>query len=108
MYCPEVVFNELPTKTVSQEKFLSNACNKGRFIAVLSAKLESGGFPAKLATEGAENLIAPSAIAAAVAEERKCAALVEEAIDLLMILTPLASPSRNIFFLETRERKLAE
>ncbi|GBM90433.1 hypothetical protein AVEN_124682-1 [Araneus ventricosus] len=80
-----------------QEHFLSNDCNKERFIAMLSVKLESEGFLVKQVTEDPDHLIVTSVIVAA--EEHKCAILVGDDIDLLIILTALASPSANIFFL---------
>ncbi|GBO41589.1 hypothetical protein AVEN_120060-1 [Araneus ventricosus] len=65
-------------------------------IAVLSVKLESKGFAVKQATGDADHLIGASAIVAS--EEHKCAVLVREDINLLIILTALASLSANIFF----------
>ncbi|GBL85162.1 hypothetical protein AVEN_221368-1 [Araneus ventricosus] len=102
---PDVVFSELMIVTMPQEQFLSNGCNKGRFIAMLSVKLENEGFLIEQATENVNHLIVTSRIVAD--EEHKCAVLGED-IDLLVILTVLASPSANIFSLENRERKLTK
>ncbi|GBL74237.1 hypothetical protein AVEN_235242-1 [Araneus ventricosus] len=63
---------------------------------MFSVKLESESFLVK--QEDADHLIVTSAIAAA--EELKWAVLVGKDIDLLIILTELASPSANIFFLK--------
>ncbi|GBL90439.1 hypothetical protein AVEN_178864-1 [Araneus ventricosus] len=78
---PNVVFSELMTLAMPQEQFLSNDCNKGRLIAMLSVKLKSEGFSVTHATEDADNLIVNSATVVG-SEEHKCAALVGEYIDL--------------------------
>ncbi|GBM87949.1 hypothetical protein AVEN_195186-1 [Araneus ventricosus] len=95
----DVVSSELMTVTMPQKKFLCNNFNKGMLIALLSVKLESEGFLVKQATEDAAHLIVTIAIVAA--EEHKCAVLLEEDIDLLIVLTGhQKSPPANISFLK--------
>ncbi|RYA69285.1 hypothetical protein DD595_25480, partial [Enterobacter cloacae complex sp. 4DZ3-17B2] len=51
---PDVVFDENTTPTISQDKFLSNANNKERFIAMIRVHFELAGIDVRQAVEDAD------------------------------------------------------
>lgn len=98
-----VLFNESMIATMPQEKFLSNEKNKDRLISMLCEKLQTAGFIIKQAVEDADTLIINTAIDAL--KDYDSVVIVGEDVDLLVILTALASSKSSIYFMKPSKGK---
>jgi hypothetical protein len=101
---PQIIFSEWMTATKTQEQFLSNDSNKGRLITMLTEKFQSEGISVRQAKEDADHLIVTTVIESL--QDYESVVLVGEDTDLLIMLTALAPPSNNIFFLKPGKGKL--
>lgn len=93
---PNIIIEEAMIPITTQEKFLANESNKTRFIAMLKKELEQSGFRVEQAVEDANTLIVNTAIQ--MSSSFESVFIVGEDIDLLVLLTRLASQHANIFF----------
>lgn len=92
----EVRFDERMNVPTSQEKFISNRCNKKNLIEMLIKELNNANITTKQAIGDADVLIIETAIEKS---EKNTAVVVGEDIDLLVILIgPTQSNHREIFF----------
>ncbi|GBM08416.1 hypothetical protein AVEN_108404-1 [Araneus ventricosus] len=79
----------------TKEKLLSNECNKKRFIELLKKVLQKANICVQQAVEDADLTIVNTAIS--VAPQYDYVRVVGEDIDLLVLLTALASTYSNVF-----------
>ncbi|GBM48602.1 hypothetical protein AVEN_158173-1 [Araneus ventricosus] len=93
---PDVMFQEETVLQYTKEKLLANECNKKRFIELLKKALQKANICVQLAVEDADLTIVNTAIS--VAPQYDYMRVVGEDIDLLVLLTALASTHSNVFF----------
>ena len=92
----KILFNKTTKVTIAQDKFLSNDSNKNRLIALLKDEMAEVGIDVVQATEDADVLIINTAKSKA--SEFDSVTIIGEDIDLLVLLTALASSHDNIYF----------
>ncbi|GBN54026.1 hypothetical protein AVEN_108659-1 [Araneus ventricosus] len=80
----------------TKEKLLANECNKKRFIEMLKKALRKANICVQQAVEDADLMIVNTVIS--VAPQYDYVRVVGEDIDLLVLLTALASTHSNVFF----------
>ncbi|GBN10915.1 hypothetical protein AVEN_221031-1 [Araneus ventricosus] len=95
-FSPDVMFHEETVLQYTKEKLLANECNKKRFIELLKKALQKANICVPQAVEDADLTIVNTAIS--VAPQYDYGRLVGEDIDLLVLLTALASTHSNGFF----------
>ncbi|GBO02378.1 hypothetical protein AVEN_179537-1 [Araneus ventricosus] len=89
------MFHEETVFQYTQEKLLANECNKKCFIELLKKALQKANFCLQQAIEVADLTIVNTAIS--VAPHYDSVRVVGEDIDLLVLLTALASTHSNLF-----------
>lgn len=102
----DIIFDEAICATVSQQKILANESNKIRLISMLKRIFEQSNFLVKQATEDADTLIICTAIE--MSSEYDSVIVVGEDIDLLVLLTALATSHPNIYFRKPGIGKITE
>ncbi|KYN12193.1 hypothetical protein ALC57_15644 [Trachymyrmex cornetzi] len=102
----DVLFNDSIIPTISQEKFLANDRNKKRLIEMLTTKFLNAGFEVEQAEEDADRLIVITAISKL--SEFDSVIIIGEDIDLLVLLTALASNNQNIYLLKPGKGKIEQ
>ena len=90
----EVLIEDNIHVSMSQQEFLGNTANKVRFIALLTSHLEAAGFEVHHASADADRLIVLTALD--VADTCAASVLVGEDTDLLILLTVLSDPEKDI------------
>ncbi|GBN48766.1 hypothetical protein AVEN_111290-1, partial [Araneus ventricosus] len=95
-FSPDVMFHEETVLQYTKEKLLANECNKKRFIELLKKALQKTNICVQQAVEDADLTIVNTAIS--VAPQYDYVRAVGEDIDLLVLLTALASTHSNVFF----------
>ena len=90
----EVLIEDSIHVSMSQQEFLGNTANKVRFIALLTSHLEAAGFEVHHASADADRLIVLTALD--VADTCAASVLVGEDTDLLILLTVLSDPEKDI------------
>ncbi|GBN02923.1 hypothetical protein AVEN_106794-1 [Araneus ventricosus] len=95
-FSPDVMFHEETVLQYTKEKLLANECNKKRFIELLKKALQKANICVQQAIEDADLTIVNTDIS--VAPQYDYARVVGEGIDLLVLLTALASTHSNVFF----------
>lgn len=105
-FSADVLFDDTMVPTVSQEKFLANERNKNRFISMLKVKFEAANFIVKQAVEDADTLIINTAIDMSSAFDSVI--VIGEDVDLLVLLTALASTHLNLYFLKPGKGKIMQ
>ncbi|GBM47025.1 hypothetical protein AVEN_91969-1, partial [Araneus ventricosus] len=95
-FSPDVMFHEETVLQYTKEKLLANECNKKRFIELLKKALQKANICVQQEVEDVDLTIANSAISVAPQYDYVC--VVGEDIDLLVLLTALASTHSNVFF----------
>ncbi|GBN82936.1 hypothetical protein AVEN_157653-1, partial [Araneus ventricosus] len=93
---PDVMFQEETVLQYTKEKLHANECNKKRFIELLKKALQKANICVQHAVEDADLTIVNTAIS--VAPQYDYVRVVGEDIDLLVLLTALASTHSNVFF----------
>ncbi|GBL87163.1 hypothetical protein AVEN_270458-1 [Araneus ventricosus] len=93
-FSPDVMFHEETVLQYTKEK-LSNECNKKRFIELLKKASQKANICVQQAVEDADLTIVNTAIS--VAPQYEYVRVVGEDIDLLILLTALASTHSNVF-----------
>ncbi|GBN95014.1 hypothetical protein AVEN_275475-1 [Araneus ventricosus] len=88
-FSPDVMFHEETVLQYTKEKLLANECNKKRFIELLKKALQKANICVQQAVEDADLTIVNTAIS--VALQYDYVRVVGEEIDLLVLLTALAS-----------------
>ncbi|GBO22156.1 hypothetical protein AVEN_101316-1 [Araneus ventricosus] len=88
-FSPDVMFHEETVLQYTKEKLLVNECNKKRFIELLKKALQKANICVQQAVEDADLTIVNTAIS--VAPQYDYVRVVGEDIDLLILLTALAS-----------------
>ncbi|GBN74495.1 hypothetical protein AVEN_221197-1, partial [Araneus ventricosus] len=88
-FSPDVMFHEETVLQYTKEKLLANECNKKRFIELLKKALHKANICVQQAVEDADLTIVNTAIS--VALQYDYVRVVGEDIDLLVLLTALAS-----------------
>ncbi|GBM69418.1 hypothetical protein AVEN_261265-1 [Araneus ventricosus] len=97
------MFHEETVLQYTKEKLLANECNKKRFIELLKKVLQKANICVQQAVEDADLTIVNSAISVAPQYDYVC--VVGEDIDLLVLLTALASTHSNVFSKSVEEGK---
>ncbi|GBM17076.1 hypothetical protein AVEN_107517-1 [Araneus ventricosus] len=95
-FSPDVMFHEETVLQYTKEKLLANECNKKRFMELLNKALQKANICVQQAVEDADLTIVNTAIS--VAPQYDYGRVVGEDIDLLVLLTALASTHSNGFF----------
>ena len=90
----EVLIEDNIQVSMSQQEFLGNTANKVRFIALLTSHLEAAGCEVHHASADADRLIVLTAFD--VADTCAASVLVGEDTDLLILLTVLSDPEKDI------------
>lgn len=90
--------------TLTQTKFLSNICNKHKFVESLSVYLKSTAIKVKQADEDADLLIVNTAIDLRI-HSRNSVEVVGNDIDLLVLLIGLTPATDTIFFYKLTSSK---
>lgn len=90
--------------TLTQTKFLSNICNKHKFVESLSVYLKSTAIKVKQADEDADLLIVNTAIDLKI-HSRNFVEVVGNDIDLLVLLIGLTPAKNTIFFYKLTSSK---
>ncbi|GBL75545.1 hypothetical protein AVEN_154887-1 [Araneus ventricosus] len=90
--------------TLNQEKFLSNAKNKSRLIALLTVKFKAVSISVKQAENDADILIVETTLVISKTRHYSTV-IVSEDIDLLVILTAQTPPNFEIFLLKPGKGK---
>ncbi|GBM96679.1 hypothetical protein AVEN_69287-1 [Araneus ventricosus] len=93
---PDVMFQEETVLQYTKEKLLENECNKKRFIELLKKALQKANICVQQAVEDADLTIVNTAIS--VVPQYDYVRVVGEDIDLLVLLTALASTHSNVFY----------
>ncbi|GBM96978.1 hypothetical protein AVEN_184918-1 [Araneus ventricosus] len=95
-FSPDVMFHEETVLQYTKEKLLANECNKKRFIELLKKALQKANICVQQAVEDTDLTIVNTAIS--VAPQYDYVRAISEDIDLLVLLTALASTHSNVFF----------
>ncbi|GBN52730.1 hypothetical protein AVEN_244457-1 [Araneus ventricosus] len=104
-FSPDVMFHEETVLQYTKEKLLANECNKKRFIELLKKALQKANICVQQAVEDADLTIVNTAIS--VALQYDYVRVVGWNIDLLVLLTALASTHSNVFFPKVWKRENA-
>ncbi|GBM96440.1 hypothetical protein AVEN_133804-1 [Araneus ventricosus] len=88
-FSPDVMFHEETVLQYTKEKLLANECNKKRFIELLKKAFQKANICVQQAVEDADLTIVSTAIS--IALQYDYVRVVGEDIDLLVLLTALAS-----------------
>ncbi|GBM10237.1 hypothetical protein AVEN_164249-1 [Araneus ventricosus] len=102
-FSPDVIFHEETVLQYTKEKLLANECNKKRFIELLKKALQKAIICVQQAVEDADLTIVNTAIS--VAPQYDYLRVVGEDIDLLVLLTALASAHSNVVSKSVEEEK---
>ncbi|GBO09052.1 hypothetical protein AVEN_210144-1 [Araneus ventricosus] len=94
-FSPDVMLHEETVLQYTKEKRLANECNKKRFIELLKKALQKANICVQQAVEDADLTIVNTAFS--VAPQYDYVRVVGEDIDLLVLLTALASTHSNVF-----------
>ncbi|GBO09407.1 hypothetical protein AVEN_87148-1 [Araneus ventricosus] len=95
-FSPDLMFHEETVLQYTKEKLLANECNKKRFIELLKKASQKANICVQQAVEDADLTIVNNAISVAPQYDYVC--VIGEDIDLLVLLTALASTHSNVFF----------
>ncbi|GBO01474.1 hypothetical protein AVEN_222617-1 [Araneus ventricosus] len=102
-FSSDVMFHEETVLQHTKEKLLANECNKKRFIQLLKKALQKANICVQQPVEDADLTIVNTAIS--VAPQYDYVRVVGEDIDLLVLLTALASTHSNVFIQKCGRRK---
>lgn len=102
--CNDIIFDKTMPLKIAQEIFLSNAKNKSRLIDMLRETLTENKIFSCQAEADADRLI----IETAVNLQSENIAVVSEDVDVLVLLTALSPPDREIYFRKPSKGKILQ